>query len=213
MGAIHLADYPDWVTKHKKKGTYINVVKGKYYLYAAHSERVKGTDKVKRVCDGYLGRITEEEGLIPPKDKVSEPPVVLEYGLSTTILVVCDKIHKGMRRSFTKAGDLVMAASILSFLYGTYDSVLFKQSYLSRRFPDLDFDVVFTKPQEFGIQRGHLMIQDTMKSHFGEDLSTVMFLFPLVYMVSINGRIYRSAEPEATRALRLKYNLKWEDQP
>ena len=51
-----MADYPDWVLKHKKPGTYINVVKGKYYLYAAHSERIKGTDKVRRVSDGYLGR-------------------------------------------------------------------------------------------------------------------------------------------------------------
>lgn len=208
-----MADYPDWVLKHKKPGTYINVVKGKYYLYVAHSERIKGTDKVRRVSDGYLGRITEEDGLIPPKDKVNEPPVVLEYGMSATVLTICEKIHKGLRRSFTKAGDLVMAASILSYLYGTYDSLLFKQSYLSQRFPDLDFDAVVTKPQEFGIERGQLMIRDAMKSHFGEDLDSAMLLFPLVYMVSINGRIYRSAEPEATRELRLKYNLKWEQQP
>ena len=207
-----MADYPDWVLKHKKPGTFINVVKGKYYLYAAHSERIKGTDKVRRVSDGYLGRITEKDGLIPPKDKVNEPPVVLEFGMSTTVLTICENIHKGLRRTFTKAGDLVMAASILSFLYGTYDSLLFKQSYLSRRFPDLDFDAVLTKPQEFGIQRSQLMIRDTMARHFGEDLPTVMLLFPLVYMVSINDRIYRSAEPEVTRQLRLKYNLKWEDQ-
>lgn len=32
--------YPDWVLKHKKPGTYINKVGDKYYLYAAHSERV-----------------------------------------------------------------------------------------------------------------------------------------------------------------------------
>ncbi len=51
--------------KFKKKGTYINKVGDKYYLYAAHSERVKGTNKVKRVSDGYLGRITETDGLIP----------------------------------------------------------------------------------------------------------------------------------------------------
>ena len=33
-----MADYPDWVLKLKVKGTYVNCVKGKYYLYAAHSE-------------------------------------------------------------------------------------------------------------------------------------------------------------------------------
>ncbi|MBO6215432.1 MAG: hypothetical protein J6N76_07840, partial [Lachnospiraceae bacterium] len=61
------ADYPEWVMKYKKKGTYINKVGDKYYLYAAHSERIKGTNKVRRVSDGYLGRITEKDGLIPAK--------------------------------------------------------------------------------------------------------------------------------------------------
>lgn len=209
---ILTADYPDWVLKHKKTGTYINFVKGKYYLYAAHSERVKGTDKVKRICDGYLGRITEKDGLIPPKDKVSNSPVVLEYGLSTTILTVCEKIYKGLRKSFSKAGDLVMAASILSFLYGKYDGFLFRQSYLSKRFPGLDLDGPLTEAQAFGIERGRLMIQDTLEGHFKDDLPQVRMFFSLVYMVKINGRFYRSEEPEATRALRLKYNLRWEDQ-
>ena len=35
-----MADYPDWVAKHKEKGTYINYANGKYYLYAANSARV-----------------------------------------------------------------------------------------------------------------------------------------------------------------------------
>jgi len=112
-----MADYPDWVLAHKKKSTYVNCVKGKYYLYAAHSERIKGTDKVKRICDGYLGRITPEEGLIQPKDKVNGSVVILEYGLSSIILSLCTNIHKGMRRSFTNSGDLVMAASVLSCIY------------------------------------------------------------------------------------------------
>ena len=59
--------YPEWVLKHKKKGTYVNCVKGRYYLYAAHSERIHGTKKVKRIFDGYLGRITDRMGLFLPK--------------------------------------------------------------------------------------------------------------------------------------------------
>lgn len=31
------ADYPEWVLKYKKKGTYINRAGDKYYLYATHS--------------------------------------------------------------------------------------------------------------------------------------------------------------------------------
>lgn len=43
------AEYPDWVMKYKKKGTYINKNGDMYYLYAAHSERIKGTNKVKKM--------------------------------------------------------------------------------------------------------------------------------------------------------------------
>lgn len=51
--------YPNWVLKHKKKGTYINKVGDKYYLYAAHSEHILGTaNKSRRICDGYLGNYT-----------------------------------------------------------------------------------------------------------------------------------------------------------
>ena len=106
-----------------------------------------------------------------------------------------------------------MAASILSFIYGKYDGLLFHQSYLSRRFPTLDLDAVPTQAQKFGIERGRMMIQDTLSRHFGEDLPDILLLFPLVYMVNINGRTYQSEEPAATRELRLKYNLKWENQP
>jgi len=52
-----MSAYPDWVMKHKEKGTYINKVGDKYYLYKVHSERIKGTGKVRRVSDGYLGNI------------------------------------------------------------------------------------------------------------------------------------------------------------
>ena len=206
-----MANYPDWVLAHKKKGTYVNCVKGKYYLYAAHSERVKGTDKVKRICDGYLGRITEEEGLIPPKDKVEGSVTVLEYGLSSIILSLCTNIHKGMRRSFTKSGDLVMVASVLSFIYGKYDGFLFSQSYLSHRFPNLDMDAAPTEAQKFGVERGRMMIQDTLSRHFGDDLPSVLLYFPLVCKVKVNGRIYRSEESVHAKELRQKYNLNWED--
>src|SRR5665647_2072924 len=121
-----MANYPDWVIKFKEKGTYINYVKGKYYLYAAHSERVPGTKKVKRVCDAYLGRITEEDGLIPPKDKVAGTVSVLEYGLSSLIFSICSDIHKGFRKTFTKNGDFVVVAAILTFIYGKYNDSLFR---------------------------------------------------------------------------------------
>lgn len=206
-----MANYPDWVMKYKEKGTYINVVKGKYYLYAAHSERVAGTKKVKRICDAYLGRITEKDGLIPPKDKIEGTITVLEYGLSALILSVCENIHKGLRKTFTKNGDFVMVASILSFMHGKYDDSLFKCSYLSVRFSELDFNSVLTQAQIIGISRGHKMIKDTMIRAFGDDFLDILIHFSHLFKVNINGKIYLSEESNKISDLKQIYNINLED--
>lgn len=206
-----MANYPEWVMKYKEKGTYINYVKGKYYLYAAHSERVPGTKKVKRVCDAYLGRITKEDGLIPPKDKVSGTVKVMEYGLSTLVLSICDNIYKGLRRTFTKNGDFVMVAAILTFIYGKYTNELFKYSYLSIRFPELNFEVKPTDAQISGIERGFRMIKDTMTRTFGSDLQDILIHFGHLYKVNINGKLYLSEETGDIKILKQKYNVSLED--
>lgn len=205
-----MANYPDWVMKYKEKGTYINLVKGKYYLYAAHSERVSGTKKVKRVCDAYLGRITEEDGLIPPKDKVEGTVTVFEYGLSNLILSVCSDVHKGLRKTFTANGDFVMVAAILSFIYGRYDDILFKYSYLSIRFSDLNFDKFPTKAQEVGIERGLKMIKDTMIRTFEGDLQNIINHFSHLYKVNVNGKLYLSKVSNEIKALIQKFGIKYE---
>lgn len=206
-----MANYPEWVMKYKEKGTYINYAKGKYYLYAAHSERVTGTKKVKRVCDAYLGRITEEDGLIPPKDKVDGVVNVLEYGLSALTLSVCKNIHNGLRKTFTKNGDFVMTAAILSFIYGKYNDSLFRYSYLSIQFPTLDFKAPPTEAQISGIDRGYRMINDTMLRTFGNDLQDVLIHFGHLFKVNVNGKLYLSEESNEIEILKQKYSIKLED--
>lgn len=206
-----VANYPDWVIKHKRKGTYINYANGKYYLYAAHSKRIAGTKKVKRICDGYLGRITEKDGLIPPKDKVTGDVEVFEYGRSAVILIICKNIYAAFKRTFKQNGDFVMVAAILSTLYGFYDDTLFKQSFLCIRFPELDFNKNVTAKQQTAIKRGVIMINDTLSTCFKEKSSYVMLHFSTIYKVKINGRSYLSKESSMVETLKQKYNIRWED--
>jgi len=203
--------YPDWVLKHKVKGTYINRVKGRYYLYAAHSERVPGTKKVKRICDGYLGRVTEDKGLVPAKDKVSDTIKVMEYGISSLLLFVCSNIHKGLRRTFTKNGDFVMIASLLCFIYGKYSETLYRQSFLSTRFPGLDFQSAPTEAQTYGVDRGSRMIRDTAQRVFGDDLQDILIHFGHLYRVNVNGKLYLSEETDEIKRYRQKYKIELED--
>lgn len=95
-------DYPEWVLKYKRPGTYINKSGDKYYLYAAHLERVEGKKYPVRVCDGYLGRITEKDGLIPVKSMIQGIPETFEIGLSYVILSCTYGILKGLRTSAQK---------------------------------------------------------------------------------------------------------------
>lgn len=203
------ADYPDWVMAHKKKGTYINKVGDKYYLYAAHSERIKGTGKVRRVSDGYLGRITKEDGFIPAKNKLKNDPDVFEIGLSYTIVSSSALIRQGLCRSFPEYGDAVYSCSILSYIYGEYSSELFGHSYLFIAFPDILFPDRFTKAQLTGIERGRRMLEEHLARLFGDDATRIRLLFPDVRLLRINGRYYLSQIPEAVALLSEKYGIDW----
>ena len=205
-----MADYPEWVTRYKEKGTYVKHSKDKYYLYRGHSERIAGTKKVRFVCDEYLGRITETEGLIPPKDKVRDVVVSYEYGLSATVFASCGNIYKGLRKSFVKYGDFIMAASILTYIYKGYSPELFHFSWLSLHFPDLVFPDAVTDAQKLGIERGNLMIADTMNRTFGDDLPMLAAYLSLMRLIYINGRLYPSKLPPQAASLIDKYKIKLE---
>jgi len=202
-----MADYPDWVLKHKDKGTYVNKVGDKYYLYAAHSERVKGTRKVRRVCDGYLGRITEKDGLVPPKEKVRDTVFTYEFGLSHAVLCTCKNIHAGLRKSFVKHGDFIMVASVLNYIHGMYSTELFYCSHLSLRFKNVSFLTDLTDAQVLGIGRGTRMIADTMIRTMPDDLEAARAYLPTVQVVRINNKLYLSNISRTAKELADKYSI------
>ena len=57
--------YPDWVLKHKTKGTELRKIRDKYYLYKVTSKWDPKKKKAKKVTLGQVGTISEEYGLIP----------------------------------------------------------------------------------------------------------------------------------------------------
>ena len=206
-----MADYPDWVLQHKKKGTYINYQNGKYYLYAAHSERVPGTSKVRRVSDGYLGRITEEEGLIPAKRKLSEPVYVFEYGLSVTILSLSGNIRTGLGREFRGATDFVMAGGVLLLMYGEIRHERYETSWLSVRLPGLNMRKTPTEKQRVGMERAQRMIADSLKKHFGDAYATAVALLPLVKAVRMGNESVIAGMQDGVKGFLGQHGLKFEE--
>jgi len=208
MGGSFLAEYPDWVMKHKKKGTYINHVKGKYYLYAAHSERIPGTNKVRRVSDGYIGRITEKDGLIPARDKVAGDVTVYEYGLHMTAFFLSDNILRGLRREFRAAAERVLAAGILLASGCADDDDAFNASYLCRVLPDVSFAKELTDKQKTGAERSAKMVADKLSAAFADDAGMQAKL-SRVHVVVVNGKEYLSKKPDGVDAWLEGHGIGW----
>ena len=206
-----MADYPDWMLKHKKKGTYINRVGDKFYLYAAHSERVPGTNKVRRVSDGYIGRITESEGLIPARDKVQGEVVVFEFGLCMTMLDLCGNVHTGLRREFRAAADWIFVAGILRVAYGDYSPESYHWSFLSVVFPGLDMLKKLTDKQHIGLERCERMIRELLRKRFGDNLSAVMARLSRICPVKVNGQLYSPTLSDELMEWLENLNMDWRD--
>ena len=65
--------HPDWALKHKIKNTELRHIRGKYYLYAITSKRIKERKWPQKITLGQIGVITEAEGLIPTGRKRKGP--------------------------------------------------------------------------------------------------------------------------------------------
>jgi len=204
-------DYPDWVMKYKEKGTYINKVGDKYYLYAAHSERIKGTNKVRRVSDGYIGRITEKDGLIRSGSSFKSPPVIYEAGMSFAIVSVTEKLLEGFNKSFRKNGALVYCCSIIVYIYGSVSKSLFEHSCLSLIFNDITYPDKLSAAQNGGIDRGVRMLNDILPKKFGDDFTFISRRFPDIRLVKVGKHLYLCGLDEASEKISKKYGINWEE--
>lgn len=74
--------HPDWATKHRKPGTELKLIGGKYYLYGVKSVYDKEARKSKKISLGIIGRITEEHGLVPSEKRALEEKSALPIDAS-----------------------------------------------------------------------------------------------------------------------------------
>jgi len=106
--------YPDWVEKHRQKGTNISCINGKYYLYAVSSKWNKEKGRAQKKTDKYLGRITED-GFIPKAVRdLSEKSVatVKEYGATSAIIELGKDLLEKLRRKFGRDGETIFAIAM-----------------------------------------------------------------------------------------------------
>ena len=88
LNTMPQSEYPEWVMSHKRLGTEIRLIRGKYYVYQCSSYYDKESKRTRKKTGDYLGRITEAEGFVAKKEaKVSTGKGIrdgecatLEYG-------------------------------------------------------------------------------------------------------------------------------------
>ncbi len=66
------AEHPQWAQDQKRPGTELRCIRGKYYLYECSSFYDKEKKKTRKKTGDYLGMITEEKGLVPPRRRQVE---------------------------------------------------------------------------------------------------------------------------------------------
>ena len=124
------AEHPQWALDHKRPGTELRCIRGKYYLYECSSFYDKEKKKTRKKTGAYLGMITEENGLVPPrrrqveiengkveaeavsgKTSVPEPKLgqVKEYGLSTFIGTQCEQLTENLKATLPTAWNRIIA--------------------------------------------------------------------------------------------------------
>ena len=134
--------YPDWVLKHKKKGTNISYINGRYYLYAVSSVWRKDKGRAQKITNEYLGRITED-GFIPSKkimEKQKSPVTVKEHGASNVLTTLGEDVCNELRNVFPEHAELIFTIAVLRVIeqcpFKRLEN-LYKNSFLSETFKGL----------------------------------------------------------------------------
>jgi len=110
--------HPDWVLKHKKKGTNISCINGRYYLYAVSSVWNKEKGRAQKITNEYLGRITED-GFISSKKragKTEAPVTVKECGASSALIIIGEDILNELVEIFPEQGGLIFTIAALRLI-------------------------------------------------------------------------------------------------
>ena len=134
--------YPEWVNKHKKAGTNISCINGRYYLYEVGSVWDKEKKRAQKITKQYLGRITEKE-LIPPKIKnimPTSPVTVKEYGAASVITQLGDDILTKLRIYFPEQAETIYTIAALRVIEPNpfkRAEQAYRHSYLSETFKSL----------------------------------------------------------------------------
>lgn len=134
--------HPEWVMKHKTKGTEIRKLGNHYYLYKIRSEYDKEKKRAKKITEKFLGKITEE-GLIKPKHErildLQKNISVKEFGASRFISKESEDLIQNLKEVFPDSWKEIFTFAVFRFFHSSPIKNVqdhYQGSYLSDIIPD-----------------------------------------------------------------------------
>ena len=113
--------HPDWALAHKKPGTELKCINGRYYLYGVKSVYDKKLKRARKISLGIVGSITKEKGFIPSekqqlkikssKTYYNKQVYSLEYGFSKWLIDTLEKegILEDLKRLFPDLWQFIVS--------------------------------------------------------------------------------------------------------
>lgn len=110
--------HPEWALKHKKPGTELRLMKGRYYLYEVSSKWNKEKKRAQKITGKILGRITEDRGFTPSGERTQQLPQIKEVfakssGLGPFVESVISDVFPALKKHFGSEAESIFCASLM----------------------------------------------------------------------------------------------------
>jgi hypothetical protein len=119
--------HPEWALIHKRPGTELRLIKGKYYLYSYKTVYDKEKKGPKKISGGILGSITQEHGFVPStkrelentaSSKVSKVILCKEYGIASLVMSLRFTPYcEALKNTFGEDWKNIIAIAYCRFIY------------------------------------------------------------------------------------------------
>ena len=136
--------HPEWALKHKKTGTELRLMKGRYYLYEVSSKWNKEKKRAQKITGKILGRITEDKGLIFSKSNNATPALqfndlsIKTCGVATLLEQLMKDVFTALQKHFGENAKALYCAGIMRLVHQSplkNMDFYFRHDFLSESFP------------------------------------------------------------------------------
>lgn len=117
-----MEEVPDWVLKHKQKGTQVTKIGNNYYLYKVKSVWDPRKKRAKKITEKYLGKIAPEGIIKPKQERILESLQnisVKEFGASNLLLKMNKDIENSLKQIYPERWKEIYVFSIFRLLYNS----------------------------------------------------------------------------------------------